>query len=448
VSVEFAVRDFAHPLAILRLRASFERTQWWPTERLLHHQERLLRRTVGHAYAQVPYYRDLFRRLRLTPADIRTVADLAKLPTLPKATLRAEYPRLQAADRARFRPRAYQSSGTTGEPIRFLLDTPANVLEFAYYWRHWSWAGYRLGSAFAELASSFFLREPASSGEPFRHQRVTGRLLLNCLSLSPARVRAQAAALRKHRPRFLKGTASALYFFARCLEEEAISDIAFRAVFSTGEMLLPSQRKTIEAVLKGKVHDSYGHMERTVAVSECPHGGLHVNPEYGVLELVDAKALPGASERPVVARVLGTSLHNRSMPLLRYEVGDLIEADTRPAPCVCGRSLPLVRRIHGRAEDVVVTGQGVVTTLFTLFDRVPGVALGQVVQEEPDRLVIKVARGPEYRPESEALLLADARRFVGAGMRITLEYTSADAMRGGTGAKFRAVVSRVPGREA
>jgi len=52
-------------------------------------------------------------------------------------------------------------------------------------------------------------------------------------------------------------------------------------------MLLPSQRRLIERVFRAKVYDSYGHMEGTVAASECPHGSLHINPEYGVLELVD-----------------------------------------------------------------------------------------------------------------------------------------------------------------
>ena len=157
MSIDFKLRDFCYPLSILRLRREFERSQWFPREMLIRDQERRLRHIVAHAYENVPYYRDAFRALDLTPADIRTLSDLTKIPTLSKASLRTHFPDLMAANRARFHPRAARTSGTSGEPVRFLIDKQANVLEFVYYWRHWSWAGYRLGDRFAELSSYAFL---------------------------------------------------------------------------------------------------------------------------------------------------------------------------------------------------------------------------------------------------------------------------------------------------
>jgi phenylacetate-CoA ligase len=447
MSIQFRLRDYCYPLPILRLRRLFERSQWWPLRDLQACQENLLRRTVAHAYAQVPYYRDLFGRLKLTPADIRTAEDLQKLPTIPRATVRAEFPRLQARDKDRYHPRVYQTSGTSGAPLRFLLDGPANVLEFVYYWRHWGWAGYRLGSRFAELSSHAFLRDDRLARRLCRYQWAFGRLLLNSLSLSPANAGHYAGALRKHRPRFLKGIASALYFFALFFEQQGITDLAFEGIFSTGEVLLPGQRILIEKVFHGKVYDSYGHMERTVAVSECPCGGLHVNPEYGVLELAGKVPLStdGATGKQVFsARVVGTSLHNRSMPLLRYEVGDIVEFEEPAMPCPCGRAMPLVRRINGRQEDAITTPDGrVVTTLFLVFNQVAGVSLGQAVQEEPDRLVVRIVRSTEYTGQSEAELLRQIRRFVGPRMQITVEYLSGEALRRRTPGKFQTVVSHV-----
>ncbi len=446
MSVAFRLRDFCYPLALLRLRASFARSQWFTAERLRAHQDERLRATIAHAYHHVPYYHDLFQRLRLMPADVRTVADLTRLPLLSKETLRAEFPRLQARDARRYHPQVYQTSGTSGVPVRFLLDKPANVLEFVYYWRHWSWAGYRLGRRFAELSSAFFLRSEELARRPYHYQRAYGRLLLNSLSFSPDTIDTYARALYEYRPRFLKGTASALYFFALFLRERGLRAPAMQGVFSTGEMLLEGQRRLIEEVFGGKVYDSYGHMERTVAVSECPCGGLHINPEYGVLELVDRQPLhtPADDTRRHVyrARVVGTSLHNRAMPLLRYDVGDWVEVEEPAAPCSCGRAMPRVHRILGRREDVIATPDGrVVPTLFIVFDQVPGVSLGQVAQEEPDRLVARVVRGPEYTADSEAELLRLLRRFVGPAMQVTIEYPSGEALRRRTAGKFRTVVA-------
>jgi len=449
VAIEFNLREFGHPLSILRLYTLFERSQWLTLDSLLACQEQLLRRTIAHAYKQVPYYHELFRKLRLLPADVQTVADLQKIPSLPKATLRAEFFRLQAQDRDQHHPRVYRTSGTSGEPVHFLLDTPANALEFVYYWRHWSWAGYQLGDHFAELTSQYFLRDEQLALRRWCYQRMFGRLLLNSLFFSADTVDEYADVLRKYRPRFLKGTASALSFFALFFRGAAISDISFEAIFSNGDQLLPSQRKLIAEVFHGRVYDSYGHMERTVAICECPYGGFHINPEYGVLELMDRRPLPSGTTEPGTrrfsARVMGTSLHNRSMPLLRYEVNDIVEVEETATACSCGRAMPRVSRVNGRQEDVITTPDGrIIPTLFVVFNEVPGISLGQLVQVEPARLVIRIVPSHEYTRQSETVLLAYVRRFVGSSVRVDVEYLSADALRATTSGKFRTVISAVP----
>jgi phenylacetate-CoA ligase len=446
MTVEFKLRDFCYPFALLRLRRFFERSQWFSAEEFVRYQEQRLRQIIDQAYDRVPYYQDLFHRLKLRPDDLRTLADLPKLPTLSKATLRREFQRLQASDRQRYRPRLCQTSGTSGRPLRFLLDKPANVLEFVYYWRHWSWAGYRLGSRFAELTSHYFLQEESRAGQLFHYQALTGRLLLNSLSIAPGNAAAYAQALRTYRVRFLKGIASALYYVALFFQEGGIRDVWLRGVFSTGEMLLPYQRKMIEQVFHCRVLDSYGHLERTVAISECPEGGLHVNPEYGVLEFVErppSRTLNGDSE-VYTAKIVGTSLHNFSMPLLRYEVGDLVEVDEYPEVCACGRVMPRVRRINGRQEDVLIAPDGrVITTLFIVFDRVPEIAQGQVIQDEPDQIRVRLVRTPAYTDHHEEAFLHYLRRFVGPEMKVQLEYLSHDALRRDTPGKFRTIISRL-----
>jgi phenylacetate-CoA ligase len=132
------------------------------------------------------------------------------------------------------------------------------------------------------------------------------------------------------------------------------------------------------------------------------------------------------------------------MPLLRYDVGDVVEVEDPGAPCACGRAMPRIRRINGRQEDVILTPDGrAVTTLFIVFNQVAGVSLGQVVQEALDRLVVRIVRSQEYTEQSEAELLRYLRRFVGTEMRIEIEYLSAEAMCRQTVGKFRTIVSRI-----
>ncbi len=352
------------------------------------------------------------------------------------------------------RGRVVQTSGTSGTPLRILLDKPANVLEFVYYWRHWSWAGYRLRVPFAELASSFFLKNPARADRPWYYQRIPRRLLLNSLALSADRTREFVQAIDHYRPQFLKGVASALYYFACFLRELGGRRHAFRGVFSTGEVLPPHWRRIMEDAFHAKVHDSYGHMERTVAVSECPCGGFHINPEYGVLELVNRRPVPchredeaAAGPRHFTANILGTSLHNFAMPLLRYETGDVAEFADSDRPCPCGRAMPRLLRITGRQEDAIVTPDDrIITTLFLVFAQVPGVVQGQFIQEALDRLTIRVVRSPEYTAASEADLRAGIRRFVGPAMALRFDYLSWEEWHRASSGKFRAVVSKIHSR--
>ncbi|RPH33175.1 hypothetical protein EHM92_08350, partial [bacterium] len=71
-----------------RLLDELEASQWYSREQLEELQSRKLQALIRHAYQNVPYYRDLFDRLRLRPDDIKAPADLKKLPVLEKEAVR------------------------------------------------------------------------------------------------------------------------------------------------------------------------------------------------------------------------------------------------------------------------------------------------------------------------------------------------------------------------
>ena len=449
MALEFKLRDFAHPLALVRLRSTFEKTQWLTAEEQALYQERLLRRIVEHAYRRVPYYRDLFDRVRLKPGDVRRLSDLDKIPLLTRETLASQFDRLEATNSRAFGPQLLCTSGTTGRRIQFLVDRPSNVLEFVYYWRHWNWAGYRLGDRFAEFSSVFFSKDEEKARLTTCRQRLTNRLLLNSRAMSDATVRDFVTAIRKHRPLFLKGLPSVLYYFSLFLRRQGVGDISFKAVFSTGEILAPRFRKLIEATLGCKVYDSYGHMERTVAVSECPRGGLHINPDYGVFELVRQEDLraefPDADRAgpAYAARVVGTSLYNFSMPLLRFDVGDIVLIEPG-RECACGRRFPLVGAVSGRQGEVILTPEGkVITATFLVFEDVPDILEGQIVQESLDRLRVRIVPAPPFTKSGEARLMSRLRALVGDAVRIEVERCQSPELHRGASGKVRAVVSKL-----
>jgi phenylacetate-CoA ligase len=250
------------------------------------------------------------------------------------------------------------------------------------------------------------------------------------------------AAIRRYRPHHLKGTPSAVGQFAALLQGFGVDDVRFRSIFCTGEMLLPATRRLIGDTFRAPVFDGYGHMERTVAICECPAGSLHVNPEYGVLEIADETTAIDRGTRRGLA--VGTGLHCFAMPLIRYETGDVIEYETLPSRCGCGRGLPRILRIEGRWNDAIVTPDGRrITALFLAIDRALGIRRGQIVQDLPDHLRVRVAPAPDWSREREQDLVRSLREFVGSEMRITIECESEESIRPASGRKWRTVVSQL-----
>jgi phenylacetate-CoA ligase len=429
MSIDFRLRDFFYPVRILRFRRFLETSQWADEENHRQYQRKRLQRVLRHAYEQVPYYRALLDRLRLRPEDIDGPEALGAIPMLSRADLRRYGKQLVAANLWRHRPVVHRTTGTTGEPVEFYLDKHANALEFCYYWRYWSWGGYRLGRPFAELGVQAFLgTDPRAST---RYTPWLRKLDLNASRLSRATIRVFVSALEKRRVAFLKGPPSGLHVFALLLRQEGLG-VELEAVFTTGETLLPHQRRVL---------DSYGHMERTVGIAQCPEGGYHINPEYGLLEVEKIDHL--STDAVTVGTIVGTSLHNLAMPLIRYRTGDLIEIRPGRPRCRCGRSLPLCERILGRTQDVLVTRDGrYVTNAFVVFHAVQGVTWFQIVQHELDRLEVRVATEETFTAEEEEKVKANLGQLVGPA-RIEVRRTAAGDRDPATGPKYRSVVSLV-----
>ena len=389
------------------------------------YQDDRLRRIVRHAVARVPYYRKLFLELGLRAQDISSSEDLARLPRLSRETVRRGQSLFHAEDKQRYRPKLERTSGTSDLALECYLDRDSNALEFVHYWRHWGWAGYRLGQRFAELASVHFLRRPYLDGQISDVQRLYGRLLLNSMSLTSANVNEYAALLTRFQPLYLKGLPSALYHLATLLSAAKATVVPLRAVFSSGENVTPVMRAAIEATFQCPLLDCYGHMERTICIAQCPEGSYHVLSDYGLLELVDQR--PSEEAGIDLAAAVGTTLYNRAMPLLRYDVGDFIEVFKHPAPCRCGRSFPVVRGVRGRSAAAILTPEGrVESALFALASVVPGVAFIQFVQQRPDRVEVRVVRSDSFDGGSDAMLRRCLREALGPSIEFRIYFVSLD----------------------
>jgi len=415
------------------------RTQWYSPERAEALQAEKLRRIVHYAVAHVPFYTALFRDLGLDPAAIDGPADLRRLPVLEKTGVREHQKALRSVPLADARGvEIFQTSGTSGQPLAIAVDGPCLQTEKAFTWLHRSWGGIGVG----DLAAAFvgFPVVPAGRKSPpfWVHARAENRAMYSLQHLGRENLPVYADSLARVQPRFVYGYPTAIYLVAMHLNEQGITAVRPRAVFTASETLMAHQRGEIERAFGCRVFDWYGVTELVANIVQCERGSYHVKPEYGVVEVLKPDGSPaGPGEQ---GDLVGTGLNNLAMPLLRYRVGDTVVPAA--GSCPCGRAGALVEQIVGRVEDIVVTPDGRwLSRLDFVFKGLDAVEEAQLVQETRDELRVRIVRRPGYGDGDEAAVRRNLRERAGDDLRIRFEYL--DRIPRTRSGKFRFVISKV-----
>lgn len=149
-----------------------------------------------------------------------------------------------------------------------------------------------------------------------------------------------------------------LAILARAAARKGVRLPAPEFITLTYETTTRAMRRDIERVLDSPLYQLYGATETGVLFMECEHGRLHPNERHGHVEL---ERLPG-EER--LARVLVTTLGRPWMPLLRYDIGDVVRiAESRECSCGLESDGPLLERVEGRLADCVPMNGRTITPL-------------------------------------------------------------------------------------
>jgi phenylacetate-CoA ligase len=213
-------------------------------------------------------------------------------------------------------------------------------------------------------------------------------------------------------------------------------------VFTSSETLLPIQRETIEAAFSCRVFDFYGHAERVAFATECDrHEGKHLAEEFGFVEVADPDGTPVREGES--GYLVGTSLHNRAMPLFRYRTTDMTAL--LPEACPCGRTLRRIRDVTTKAEDIILTPDGRMISPSVLthpFKPLTQILRSQIVQERLDEITVKIVASSEFTAADREHLIRELQSRLGSTVSVRIELVS-DIPRERSG-KYRWVISHVP----
>jgi phenylacetate-CoA ligase len=440
-------RHVVQPLAAWKARSphlkhlrTLDRTQFDAPDVIRDRQLAAVREIVRHAWDTVPFHRTRWTNLGLDPHAIHSLGDLKRFPILTKADLRAHADQLRSGAFRDAPLTSKTTSGSTGVPLTIVMDDAALAWKRAATIRSDQWSGWRLGMRVARLWGHGAAERGGWRARLRRHL-VARESFLNTLGIDRTGLRAFADQLNRKPPGLLFGHAHSLYLLAAYVRKYRPGTIRPAGVVSAAMTLHDWQRAVIEDAFGRPVTNRYGCEEVSLIACECErHRGLHLNADTVYCEVVPDDRL---SAGPNAGRLLITDLFNRAMPLIRYQVGDVVIPSDRTCPC--GRGLPLIEQVVGREADYVLTPTGTLISGISLTDHfateIRGASQVQIVQEKLTFLRLRMVAGEGFGPDSHGQIETLVRNTFGTDMRYEVELV--DAIPQEASGKYRFCVSPV-----
>lgn len=409
-------------------RDRFSADEWQAWER--EHLPRYLAAAAEH----VPYYRQTW-----TAAQKQAARDgrLQELPLLEKNAVRADPCAFLRQDmRPLIRPVTY-TSGSTGTPVNNYWTTQeVRRTRAVREARSARWAGVSFSQPRSTFSGRMVVTDPDSKGPFHRFNRMENQVYFSAFHLSATTAPQYVAALQQHHIEWMTGYAVSHYLLARHILDLKLQVPPLKAVITTSEKLTPEMRVVMEQAYGCRIFEEYSSVENVMFASECEQGRLHVSPDAGIVELLREDGMP--CQPGEVGEVVVTGLMREYQPFIRYRIGDLAAWD--PAPCPCGRQMPVISEVVGRIEDVVVGADGREMVRFHgIFVNQPNVVEGQIIQEAIDLIRVKVVGTAAFSETDEQDIVGRIRQRLGSGVKVVVDRVR-EIPRTKAG-KFKAVVS-------
>jgi phenylacetate-CoA ligase len=325
-------------------------SDYLPEKQLRSLQLSRLKNIVNRAYNFVPLYVERMGELNVTPDDINSLEDIAKLPFTVKTDLRDTYPFGMFASDMKDIVRLHASSGTTGKPIVVAYtDDDINVWSEVMM-RTFASAGLHKGDII-QNAYGYGL----FTGGLGAHYGAE-KLGATVIPISGGNTERQLMLMKDFGSNAICSTPS---YFLHIIEQAPkmgidIKELPIRVGIFGAEPWTDEMGKYVERESGIKAIDIYGLSEIIgpgVASMCLEQEGLHIFEDHFYPEIIDpetGEVLPDGTEGELVL----TTLSKHAMPMIRYRTRDITTIMTEK--CACGRTVRRMRRIGRRSDDMFI----------------------------------------------------------------------------------------------
>ena len=414
----------------------------WSPQQWQDYQQTRLAFILHRAATQVPYYREQWAQRR-RQGDQASWEYTENWPVLDKQALR-QTPQAFLADDSNVKQLAHDhTSGTSGTPIHIYRSREMLRNWYALFEARWRrWYGVSLATPWAILGGR--LVTPVSQNKPpyWVWNRAMNQLYMSSYHLSPSTVADYVAAIERYGVAYIYCYTSSGVSLAQEIQRSGLQAPAMKVVVTNAEPVYDHQRVQLESVFGCAVRETYGQTESLAAASECEAGRLHLWPEAGYYEILEGDSVLAPGE---TGDLIATGLMNEDMPLIRYRVGDRVTLDLPEARCTCGRSLPMLRQVEGRIDDVLFTADGRrIGRLDPIFKSDLAIQEAQIIQERLSFIRVRLVPVEGYGPHTEQAIREQLQARMGA---IEVAFEPVPSIARTANGKFRAVICQLSTEE-
>jgi phenylacetate-CoA ligase len=447
--IKYIIKYINYPLAMrltgqygrVKVYRRFVRNQYRPYAENINERDKRLYKIVMYAIKNVPFYHDFAKKNKLSFTVETITEDIKSLPIMTKEIIRKEGKRLYSKEKVKFHTET--SGGSTGEPVQLRHDDNLSGLISGEYFL--SYAGYDIGDKVAVLWGS---ERDILAGSIGLKAKVVNRLVkrrrfLNSFMMDDETMRTYVKIINKWKPKVILAYVQSIFELAKFIEKEGLE------VYSPGGGIVVSAgtlfqdwKQLIEKVFRCPVINQYGSRETpAIAISCKQNDELHVNTFINYVEIVDEMDQPLLDGED--GEIIVTNLYNKSMPLIRYRIGD-IGALSSKKQCKCKRSLPKLKYVKGRTVNIFKRRDGakIDGEYFThLFYGIDSVKKFQVIQEDYEHIKIKMELDRKLKKEAVQKMTDSIKAVMGKSCEV--EYEFVDKLAPTSSGKYLYTISKV-----
>ena len=428
------VKRYAGPFWLRRRQ--LDKSQWFDKSKLQELQLNRLKKVVYHSYNTVPYYKKLMDEHGIKVEDIKTLNDIKLFPILKKEHILKAGDSIRSNRYPKWMTRVAYTGGTTGTPMKLRRDVFSIANEHAFVRRQWDWAGIGLRDRCAYLTGRIIVEPDRKTGPLYAYDPIMKEVILSTYHLSCYTAKEYARVIKRYGAIAIVGYPSAVFLLAQACLDSGIK-LTLKSALTSSETLTESMRSTIAEAFECKVFDFYGSAERVCYIFTCEHGRYHIVPEYGLTELIP---IDGPDKKQ--HRIVSTGFWNMAMPLIRYDMGDIVLKSNDICPC--GREFRVIESISGRQADVVKTPSGRqfgAAILTHLLYGTNNIVESQIIQDTLEHITIEYVPGQRFSTVDLANLEALIAQHLPSELKVDLKQV--EAVKRTSRGKIQPVVSQI-----